>query len=145
MEIPEPIPGLVIRYSYLWNSEYKAGRIEAGKDRPACIVVAVHEDDGTPRVLLLPVTHVEPSDAARGIEIPPRIKRRLGLDGDRSWIIVDDANEFFCPGFDLRPVPGDPNRNVAYGQLPPIFFRQVRDRFIAAIRAGQITRVPRTD
>jgi sugar phosphate permease len=39
--LPEPIPGLVIRYSYLWHSEYVRGREEGQKDRPCAIVAAI--------------------------------------------------------------------------------------------------------
>jgi hypothetical protein len=37
--LPEPRPGLVIRYDYLWSRE-AAGR-EQGKERPACFVAAM--------------------------------------------------------------------------------------------------------
>jgi hypothetical protein len=34
MPIPNPEPGLVISYAYLWHDEHHAGR-EEGKDRPS--------------------------------------------------------------------------------------------------------------
>lgn len=45
MPLPKPIPGLVIRYSYLWCSEYLEGREEGQKDRPCAIVAAIRADD----------------------------------------------------------------------------------------------------
>lgn len=39
--LPAPVPGLVIRYSYLWHSEQPAGREEPEKDRPCAIVAAL--------------------------------------------------------------------------------------------------------
>jgi hypothetical protein len=48
------------------------------------------------------MTHT-PTEEARSIAIPPKVKRHLGLD-DASWIVLDEANEFFWPGFDLRPI-----------------------------------------
>ena len=39
MPLPEPKPGLVIRYDYLWADDAAAGR-DAGKDRPACLIAA---------------------------------------------------------------------------------------------------------
>jgi hypothetical protein len=30
------------------------------------------------------------------------VKRHLGLDEDRSWIVVSEGNEFAWPGYDLR-------------------------------------------
>ena len=43
-----------------------------------------------------------PGDPATAVEIPMPIKRHLGLDDDRSWIVVDEGNEFLWPGYDLR-------------------------------------------
>jgi hypothetical protein len=59
--LPEPVPGLVIRYSYLWHSEYVRGLEEGQKDRPCAIVAAVRSDEtGLTRILVLPVTHTAP-------------------------------------------------------------------------------------
>jgi len=41
MSLPIPKPGLVIRYSFLWNNEKAKGTVEGSKDRPCAIVVAV--------------------------------------------------------------------------------------------------------
>jgi hypothetical protein len=43
---PEPQPGLVIRFSYLWKREADAGREEGVKDRPRAIVLAVERKQG---------------------------------------------------------------------------------------------------
>jgi len=43
--LPAPVPGLVIRYSYLWHSEHLAGREEGEKDRPCAIVAALRPAD----------------------------------------------------------------------------------------------------
>jgi len=102
MEIPNPEPGLVVSYSYLWRDEYKAGHEEGRKDRPSVIVLALEQaNDGT-LVTVLPITHSPPSDPDAAIEIPPRVKRHLGLDDDRSWIVVSEGNDFLWPGYDLR-------------------------------------------
>jgi hypothetical protein len=37
--LPEPKPGLVVRYDYLWSHQAAAG-LDQGKDRPACLVAA---------------------------------------------------------------------------------------------------------
>ena len=47
MPIPNPEPGLVISYAYLWHREHQAGREEGQKDRPTVIVLAIErEGDG---------------------------------------------------------------------------------------------------
>ena len=38
----------------------------------------------------------------RRIELPQQTKTRLGLDDERSWVIVSEANDFAWPGPDLR-------------------------------------------
>jgi hypothetical protein len=105
MPLPKPGPGLVIRYSYLWLNEFLAGQEEGVKDRPCAIVAAIqHEADSTPRVLVLPVTHAPPAQPGYAIEIAHAVKRHLGLDDERSWIVVSESNEFTRPGPDLRPI-----------------------------------------
>jgi hypothetical protein len=44
MPIPNPEPGLVISYAYLWHHEHRAGREEGQKDRPSVIVLAVERE-----------------------------------------------------------------------------------------------------
>ena len=64
MPLPDPVPGLVIRYAYLWFGEYAAGQEEGVKDRPCAIVAAIRSDeDGNTRVLVLPITHTPPAVA----------------------------------------------------------------------------------
>lgn len=129
MPIPNPEPGLVISYAYLWRHEYRAGREEGQKDRPSVIVLAVErEADGATVVTVLPITHSRPHDPASAVEIPLPVKRHLGLDDDPSWIIVDEGNEFFWPGYDLRKLPH--RDRYDYGFLPPRFFNQVLGAFV---------------
>ena len=118
MPLPEPVPGLVIRYSYLWADEHERGQEEGVKDRPCAIILVTTDEEGEKLVTVLPVTHAPASDPALAVEIPPATKRRLGLDEARSWVVLTEANRFRWPGPDLRPaVPGD-SATVAYGPLP---------------------------
>ncbi|MEI7668621.1 MAG: hypothetical protein WCJ33_00885 [Pseudomonadota bacterium] len=90
---------MVIRYSYLWHSEFTAGREEGIKDRPCAIVAAVKSNyDGLWKVLVLPVTHSEPNIPENAIEIPFDTKKRLGLNSERSWIVLTEWNEFAWAG-----------------------------------------------
>lgn len=146
MPLPAPVPGLVIRYGYLWNSEHLAGH-EEGKDRPCAIIAALHpaDDAGETRVLVLPVTHSPPTDPTRAVEIPAQVKTRLRLDADRSWVVLSEWNEFTWPGPDVRRAPGGDENSVAYGMLPPGFFAAIRDRFLALVAERQARRVRRTE
>lgn len=141
MDIPQPQPAQVIRYAYLWADEHAAGREEGVKDRPAVIVLTVQNDQGATRLLAVPVTHTPPNNDDDTIEIPAAIKRHLGLDDARSWIVLTETNLFTWPGPDLR----DTGKGTClYGYLPAGFFRQVRDRIAAAAEAKRLLQVPRT-
>jgi len=146
MPLPKPEPGLVIRYSYLWLEEFLAKREEGVKDRSCAIVAALKtKPDGKQRVLVLPVTHREPKRPEEAIEIPAKIKLHLGLDGERSWIALNESNEFLWPGPDLRMLPGRDESTVAYGFLPPKFFAKLRTTFLSLVQKNDIQHVRRTD
>jgi hypothetical protein len=142
---PEPAPGLVIRYSYLWAEEYKRGREEGVKDRPCAVVLVTTVEDDERAVTVLPISHAPPANPMLAVEIPALVKRRLKLDDERSWVVLTEANRFFWPGPDLRlPTPGD-SASVAYGPLPFALFEEIRTKFIAAIRAKRASVVPRSE
>ena len=135
MSWPVPRPGLVIRYSYLWDSEARQGREQGVKDRPCAIILVLLREGEHPIVRVLPVTHSQPADLADALEIPLPTKQRLGLDPERSWVVLSEANDLIWPGPDLRPaVIGDPS-TVAYGMLPPGFMRVLRERLAQRRRA----------
>jgi hypothetical protein len=98
VRFPEPHPGLVIRYSYLWKREQDEGLEDGSKDRPCAIVLSVLDEDEEREVLVLPITHTAPGNPDDAIEIPAPTKNRLGLDAGRSWIVITEANEFVWPG-----------------------------------------------
>jgi hypothetical protein len=120
----------------LWRREHQAGQEEGRKDRPSVIVLAVErQPDDAILVTVLPITHSAPVDPAAAIEIPAPIKRHLGLDDARSWIIVEEGNEFDWPGYDLRKIPGGDRYD--YGLLPPRFFARVLVAFVAWHRVNK--------
>jgi hypothetical protein len=136
---------LVIRYSYLWHAEYLRGQEEGVKDRPCAVVMVVQDDNGEQTVTVLPVTHAPPADQAAAVEIPPETKRRLGLDEQRSWVVIAEANRFAWPGPDLRPAEGGDAASVAYGFLPRALYNKIRERFVAIVASRAVAVVSRTD
>jgi hypothetical protein len=144
MALPKPVSGLVIRYSYLWQSEHARGQEEGAKDRPCAIILVSENRSGDEVVTVLPITHAPPANPTFALEIPAQTKRRLGLDSERSWIVLTEANRFIWPGPDLRPLGSD-LETVAYGHLPEALFNQMRNRFVAILRAGQARAVTRTE
>ncbi len=145
MAFPKPVPGLVIRYSYLWHAEFVTGQEEGRKDRPCAIVASIRDTDGETRVLALPVTHSPPEYHELAVEIPATVKARLGLDSERSWVVVSEWNEFTWPGPDLRTAPGAGEGSVAYGVLPPDLFSAIRARFMTLVKSRSTRRVQRTE
>ena len=115
------------------------------KDRPCAIVIAMTGNQGFPRVIVLPVTHSPPQPPDEGIELPQPTKTRLGLDSERSWVIVSEGNDFAWPGPDLRFLPGQGPESAAYGFLPPLVFQVIRDRFISRYRAHRVSLIPRSE
>jgi hypothetical protein len=115
VRLPTPEPGLVIRYSYLWLREHREGREEGVKDRPCAIVLAARDSDDHTHVLVVPVTHTPPANLAEALELPAAIKQHLGLDTERSWIVLNESNLFEWPGPDLRRVAD------SQGQRPPAY------------------------
>ncbi len=145
MTFPTPAPGLVIRYSYLWRSEHLRGQEEGVKDRPCAVLLAMTDDEGEQKVIVLPVTHTPPNHPAHAVEIPAATKRRLGLDDERSWIVLTESNRFTWPGPDLRPaISGDPT-SIAFGLLPKALFEDVRAKWLALFAARKTQVVARTE
>jgi hypothetical protein len=145
MAFPEPEAGLVISYSYLWSDEAEAGHVEGRKNRPCGIVLVVQQaEDKAPVVTVVPITHSPHRNPNAAVEIPPAIRRHLGLDDQPSWIVLDDFNVFTWPGYDLRPAPGQKDR-YHYGFLPPALFKTLIDKFAELRRQGQTAHTSRDD
>lgn len=142
MALPEPEPGLVISFNYLWRREHEEGLEHGRYPRPCAIVLAVRQAAGEgPNVLVVPITTKPPSQHQRAVEIPPAVKRHLGLDVEvGSWAIVDELNSFVWPGFDLAP---DGQGRLSYGFLPPRLYDRIRKGVLEAAEAGRLLRTAR--
>ena len=141
MALPKtPFAGMVVRYAFLWSSEARAGQTEGRKDRPCVVVTAIRRAGaGRFRVRVLPMTH-SPTETARSIAIPPRVRRHLGLDDDASWIVLDEANEFFWPGVDLRPVSRSKPGVCTFGILPAETFEEIQVKLRRILQQRQTFR-----
>ena len=141
MALPKtPFPGMVARYSFLWSNKSRAGETQGRKDRPCVIITAVKRDpDGRFRVRVLPITH-RPTEPDRSIAIPAKVKRHLGLDADASWIVLDEGNEFFWPGVDLRPVSRLRPGVWTFGVLPTEIFNEIRAKLSQIVQRRRTLR-----
>jgi hypothetical protein len=141
MPLPEPRPGLVIRYDYLWTREAAAGR-DQGKERPACLVAAT-DSAAVPRfVVILPITHTRPDKDTVGVEIPAKVREALGLDDAPSWVIVSEHNVDEWPNAGLAPIPGRTGA-FAYGFIPPGLFERIKTKFLELYAKDQVRGVRR--
>lgn len=129
MAVPDPAIGLVIRHAYLWWNEARAGREEGRKDRPCVIIHLRLNEHQELEAYICPITHTPPENPENAIEVPLATKTRLGLDGERSWIITTEINRFIWPGPDIRPITED---KYSYGLLPAAMTRDL----IAHVRAN---------
>jgi hypothetical protein len=145
VSLPTPKPGLVISYAYLWAREHGRGAEEGVKNRPCAIVAARQLIEERTVVTVVPVTHTPPTDLAEAVEIPPSLKKHLGLDDMPSWVVVTETNDFLWPGPDLRPCPGVTPIRFDYGMLPPRFFAHIRDRILQAHLRRKLSRVSRSE
>jgi len=59
LSFPQPVPGQVIRYGYLWDAEHRRGQEEGVKDRPCAVVMVVSNDQGNEVVTVLDADGVE--------------------------------------------------------------------------------------
>ncbi|KXV50075.1 hypothetical protein AD945_02840 [Gluconobacter albidus] len=141
MSFPEPKPGLVVRYDYLWTHEAARGQ-DQGKDRPACLVAASDSVQRPRYVVLLPITHTPPSGDTVGIEIPAKVKAAIGLDDAPSWVIVSEHNVDEWPSGGVSPIPAKTGV-FAYGFIPPGLFARIKSEFVTLARQKKSAAVRR--
>ena len=152
--IPEPVLGLVFRYGYLWLDEYRNGRVDPSKDRPACIVARVAQEadpslklaDGAAispgDVIILPITTKAPRPGDVAVELTADEKRLCRLNPDSpSWLIVSEFNADVWPNADLRLIP-ETNR-FDYGIARPGLLKRIGEKFAEARRANVVLGVKR--
>lgn len=89
------------------------------------------------------MTSQAPRKGATAIPVPNEIKTRIGLDGRRpAWVVIDEANAFTWPGFDLVP---QARGNFVRGVATRGFFALVRDAVLKAHARGQLRIVERDE
>jgi hypothetical protein len=130
-----PRIGQIVEHYFLWPREHASGSSEGRKARP-CLILAVEEQSSAaPRVTVLPIISQPPGKETNVVVIPRSLNARLGLDSARAaWLVIDYANVFAWPGYDLVPQAGG---GFVRGQISAGLFEQIR-RAVLAIhsRAG---------
>ncbi|HLF09862.1 MAG TPA: growth inhibitor PemK [Gammaproteobacteria bacterium] len=133
MPYPDPKPGLVISYDYLWRDEHEQGHTLAKKSRP-CIIAAVQQTDQGLLVAVWPITHT----AQEAVPLPPRVAAHLGLDTQPQFIVASETNSFIWPGPDLKPYAGSSREGDVYdyGEIPAALFAAIQAAFAKHRAAG---------
>ena len=124
MALPNPQPGLVIGYDFLFREQADAGLVTAPKPHPAAIILVVRQGDQT-RVSLLAISHMapRPGDEVFRLKLTSAECREMGLDAAAHWINLRDINAFDWPGYDLvRSAPGG---GFVYGRMSKATFTRV--------------------
>lgn len=143
MNFPAPVAGMVIAYSFLWVNEAQEGHAEGRKNRPCAVLLVVTDPKHhNPSVVVAPITHRRPEVADGAVEVPHRVRQYLGLDGERSWVVLTEFNHFAWPGFDLRLISPSRPEHV-YGLLPPAFFDVLIQKFKHLRQENRAAVVPR--
>ncbi|MCA9457360.1 MAG: hypothetical protein KC587_11905 [Nitrospira sp.] len=154
MKFPQPLPGLVVCFSYLWRGQKEEGWEEGIKDRPCAIVAAIQkkrtDEKGEAKeqlqVSLIPITTSQPKNLAEAVEIPPATRKRLGLAEDKPcWAICSEINTTDWPGYDLRPVPGTKPPRFEYGFLPPTLLRDIQEKVSFVAQGKKLKVVSRNE
>lgn len=141
MSLPEPQPGLVIRYSYLWHDESMAGQEEGLKDRPCAILIT--SATGSRKTMVVPITRTKPPDMSSAVLIPDATRKRLGLHDSPMWAVCSEINEFLWPGPDIRPI--SKTLRYDYGLLPPKLFKEIKDKIQYCANGKKLRLVTRTN
>ena len=143
----DPVPGLMIRYDFLWKNEHEAGREQGVKDRPCALVLVTKSDaEGSRLVVICPITHTPPDDPASAVEIPPKVARHLRLDNQRSWIRTHEVNTLtWETGRVPAGVAKAGENRWAFGELPYRLTKEAFEQVAANIRDKTLKRVDRND
>jgi len=138
-----PKVGQIVEHHFLWLAEHAAGQFEGRKPRP-CLIIAVEERTGSaPRVTVLPITSQAPRGGTTALAVPRELNARMGLDPKRDgWVVIDEANIFAWPGFDLIPQPGG---GFVRASVTAGFFTPVRGAVLAAQPHGRPRRIERDE
>ena len=141
--IDEPQVGQIVDHYFLWADEQAAGRIEGRKSRPCLIIAVEQRRHAAPRVTVLPVTSQAPRPGTTAVAVPDDVKTRIGLGRARpAWVVIDDANVFGWPGYDLVP---QPRGGFVRGFVTRGFFQLVRNAVLVAHARGRPRRVERDE
>jgi hypothetical protein len=96
-------------------------------------------------VIVAPVTTQPPRSEDNRIEMPSDVKRHLGLENKRCWIVLDELNRFNWPGPDIRPIRGRKEISPYYGKIPGKLLEKIRELIHQNVKTGRLKMTKRSD
>lgn len=106
------------------------------------VVAHIAREDRT-EIVVAPITHTPPDRPDAALEVPLQVKRVLGLNDERSWIVTSELNRFLWPGPDLRIAPG--RDTPLYDAIPRRLFQKVREAIGKQVATGRLKVTKRTE
>jgi hypothetical protein len=131
--------GAVVNYPYLWRWQQERGETEGRKERPVCVVLALHAESLT-HLAILAISSRPPDADQVAIEVPEIECKRAGLSElKRAWITVSEYN------YDIaeRSFYLDPNAPIL-GRFSRSFMMQLAGAAAPLFR-GVKARIDRTE
>ncbi len=139
---PEPQPGQIIRFDYLWKREEERGAMQGMKDRP-CVVLAktTCEHTGAEAVIVCPITHSPPYEDQECVRISKKDSRQMGLSKSEQWVKTDEAN--VVPWSDPGIIRATPTKWL-FGRVPKYAFEAIRQSVLDCSKKQRLEMVNRS-
>lgn len=143
-ELPAPKVGMVVNYEYIWARQFRDGfkPEDVVKIRPCAILAVVEGKDDT-TVYVSPMTHTAPYHPERSIKLGEDTSRRLRMDCNSTYLMVDEVNKFTWPGDGLRRVFNRGAASYSFGNLPEAVLLEARSKLKAFNASKALSFVPR--
>lgn len=131
--------GDIVSYPYLWHWQHEAGRVNAEKDRPVCLALALPDKNkALTHLIIVAISGTSPLPEQRTIEIPDLEIKRAGLSAyKRAWVSVDEYN------YDIaeKSFFFEPNQRLR-GRFSDVFLRQIlrEVRQTIEVQSGRVDR-----
>jgi PemK-like, MazF-like toxin of type II toxin-antitoxin system len=113
------------------------------KDRPVVVVVAQLVVRDRIQLIVAPLTHSPPKNPRDAVEVPSNVKKQLGLDNERSWVVTNEINSFIWPGPDVRPVKGGDGTPLL-GAVPPQLLEMIKASILDHAASHRLKTTKRT-
>jgi hypothetical protein len=134
-----PPQGSIVVYPYLWASQRDGGESEGRKDRPVCLLLAIHDPaQDVHHLVLLAISSQPPTSDQIALEIPDTERRRGGLTRyPRAWLVISEYN------YDIAERSFYYNPSIVpLGRLSAPYLREIANAFRANLTAT--ARIDRT-